>query len=136
MSIQYQFLTVLHKVTTALLSVIGIGPRDPGTNSVPGGTIEAEDGSRREYDVAAQTRACIRNVSEVLGAHGLDLHSIVDVQCFLVDMKRDFAAFNAEYTAAFEGLPSPPTRTTVEVAELPPGGRIAVELKVVAHCPK
>ena len=117
------------------LSVAGIGPRDPGTNSVPGGAIEADDGTRREYDVAAQTRACISNVSEVLGAHGLDLHSVVDVQCFLVYMKRDFDAFNAEYAAAFGGLPSPPTRTTVEVAELPPGGRIAVELKVVAHWP-
>jgi len=27
---------------------------------------------------------------------------------------------------------APPTRTTVEIGELPPGGRIAVELKVIA----
>ena len=39
------------------------------------------------------------------------------------------------YAAAFGALRVPPTRTTVEVAQLPPGGRIAVELKVVAHCP-
>ena len=49
-------------------------------------------------------------------------------------MRRDFAAFNTEYNHAFGALKKLPTRTTVEVAELPPGGRIAVELKVVAHC--
>ena len=101
---------------------------------MPGGPIEAADGSRADYDAAAQTRACIANVREVLRAHGLGLDAVVDVQCFLVDMKRDFAAFNAEYAAAFGALDAPPTRTTMEVAELPPGGRIAVELKVIATC--
>ena len=56
------------------------------------------------------------------------------MQAYLIDMRRDFAAFNTEYTHAFGALKALPTRTTVEVAELPPGGRIAVELKVVAHC--
>ena len=56
------------------------------------------------------------------------------MQAYLIDMRRDFAAFNTEYTHAFGTLKALPTRTTVEVAELPPGGRIAVELKVVAHC--
>lgn len=118
-----------------LLFLAGIGPRDPATDQVPGGSIESADGSKQEYDAAAQTRACIANVRRVLNAHGADLSAVVDVQCYLVDMKRDFAAFNVEYAAAFGGLAAPPTRTTVEVAELPPGGRIAVELKVVAQCP-
>ena len=117
-----------------LLFLAGLGPRDAATDTVPGGPIEAADGSRADYDAAAQTRACISNVREVLRAHGLGLDAVVDVQCFLVDMKRDFAAFNAEYAAAFGALDAPPTRTTMEVAELPPGGRIAVELKVIATC--
>ena len=62
------------------------------------------------------------------------LHYFRGVQAYLVDMRRDFAAFNTEYNHAFGALKELPTRTTVEVAELPPGGRIAVELKVVAHC--
>ena len=61
------------------------------------------------------------------------LHSS-GMQAYLIDMRRDFAAFNTEYNHAFGALKELPTRTTVEVAELPPGGRIAVELKVVAHC--
>lgn len=117
-----------------LLYLAGLGPRDPRTDMVPGGPIEDQDGGRAEYDAAAQTRACIANVQGVLSAHGLGLSDVVDVQCFLVDMKRDFADFNAEYNAAFGGLDEPPTRTTVQVAELPPGGRIAVELKVIARC--
>ena len=84
-------------------------------------------------DAAAHTRSCIANVRTVLAEYGLDLSHVVDVQCFLVDMKRDFVAFNAEYSAVFGALPAPPTRTTVEVAALPPGGRIAVELKVIAR---
>ena len=73
---------------------------------------------------------------EVLAAHDLTLDDVVDVTCYLVDMRRDFEAFNSEYAAAFGVLDAPPTRTTMEVAQLPPGGRIAVELKVVARCDK
>ena len=119
-----------------LLFVAGIGPRDPATNQVPGGSVEAADGTRNDYDAAAQTRACVTNIETVLRAHGLGLEHVVDVQAFLIDMRRDFPAFNKEYAAAFGALPMPPTRTTVEVQELPPGGRIAVELKVIAHCPE
>lgn len=78
-----------------VLYLAGLGPRDPTTNTIPGGPIE-ELGRRTDYDAAAQTRACIANVKEVLAAHGLGLADVIDVQCFLVDMKRDFPAFNAE----------------------------------------
>ena len=115
-----------------LLFLAGIGPRDAATNQVPGGPITDEDGSPRAYDVAAQTQQCIANVETVLAAHGLTLADVVDVHAFLVDMRADFPSFNAEYATAFGALPAPPTRTTVEVRELPPGGRIAVELKVIA----
>ena len=118
-----------------LLFLAGIGPRDPATDSVPGGSVEAADGSLNEYDARAQTRQCIQNVRTVLEAHGLGLDAVVDVHAFLVNMKRDFAAFNAEYATAFGKLPEPPVRTTVEVGQLPPGGRIAVELKVIAKAP-
>ena len=119
-----------------LLFLAGLGPRDPATNTVPGGPIEDADGARLDYDAAAQTRSCIANVREVLAAHDLTLDDVVDVTCYLVDMRRDFEAFNSEYAAAFGVLDAPPTRTTMEVAQLPPGGRIAVELKVVARCDK
>jgi enamine deaminase RidA (YjgF/YER057c/UK114 family) len=120
-----------------LLYLAGIGPRDAATDSVPGGPIEdGATGQRRDYDVAAQTRQCIANVEEVLAASNMTLNNVVDVHAFLVDMKRDFKTFNAAYAEKFAGLPTPPTRTTVEVRELPPGGRIGVELKCVAAFPE
>jgi len=119
----------------SLIFLAGIGPREPASDSVPGGPVEDADGKRREYDAKAQTEQCIANVERVLAASGLSLRDVVDVHAYLIDMKRDFGAFNQVYGAAFGGLPAPPTRTTIEVGELPPGGRIAVELKVVARAP-
>jgi len=110
----------------------GIGPRDPDTDQVPGGPItDPETGLTRDYDVAAQTRQCFANVRRVLAASGCDLSDIVDVQAFLVDMRRDFAAFNRVWAEEMAGMSA--TRTTIAVSDLPPGGRIAVELKVVAR---
>ena len=63
-----------------LLFVAGIGPRDPTTDAVPGGRVDDEGGVRRNYDAAAQTKACIANVVAVLRAHGLTLKHVVDVQ--------------------------------------------------------
>ena len=50
------------RVCGELLFLAGIGPRNPADDSVPGGPVEAADGSVRDYDVGAQTRQCIANV--------------------------------------------------------------------------
>jgi len=116
-----------------LIFLAGIGPRDPATDEVPGGNITDVNGERREYDITAQTKQCIVNVETVLKAQGLTLEDLVDCQVFLVDMKRDFHAFNAVYSEMIGVLPQPPTRTTRSVLELPPGGRIGVELTCIAQ---
>ncbi len=117
-----------------LLFLSGVGPRDPITDRVPGGDICGSDGQRRtDYDVYAQTKQCIDNVRAVLAGHGLTLDDLVDVQAFLVDMKRNFPAFNAIYSAEFRNVQKRPARTTIGVEGLPPGGRIAVEIKAVAR---
>ena len=59
---------------------------------------------------------------------GSSWDKIVDVQVFLVNMKRDFTAFNRLYAEYFKD--NLPCRTTVEVNSLP--SAIAVELKVIA----
>jgi reactive intermediate/imine deaminase len=111
-----------------LLYLSGIGPRQAGTDAIPGGPIRDSEGNPRDYDVRAQTRACIENVRAILEAAGSRLDRIVDVTAFLVDMQRDFAAYNEVWTEYFEGIQA--TRTTVEVRALPTP--IAVELKAVA----
>jgi 2-aminomuconate deaminase len=105
-----------------------MGPRQPGTDAIPGGPIRTADGQPRDYDVAAQTRATIENIAVVLEAAGSSLKDVVDVTVFLVDMDRDFATFNATYREYFTEIA--PTRTTVAIRALPTP--IAVELKVIA----
>jgi reactive intermediate/imine deaminase len=111
-----------------LLYLSGVGPRQPGTNAIPGGPIRDENGAALDYDVAAQTRAVVENIKQVLEAAGSSLDKVVDVTAFLVDMDRDFAAYNAVYAELLGAIG--PTRTTVEVRALPTP--IAVEFKVVA----
>lgn len=108
--------------------VSGMGPRQPGTNTIPGGPVRDAQGAPLPYDVAAQTRATIENIRTVLEEAGSSLDRVVDVSVFLIDMDRDFKAFNEVYREFFEAIG--PTRTTVEVRALPTP--IAVELKVMA----
>jgi len=115
-----------------LLFVSGMGPRSPVDDSIPGGPIRDADGQAQDYDAAAQTRACIANISAVLEASGLCLANVVDVTSFLVDMDRDFAAYNGVYGEFFKDIQA--TRTTVAVSALPTP--IAVELKVTARFPE
>lgn len=110
------------------LFVSGMGPRQPGTNAIPGGPIRDEHGNPLPYDAAAQTHAVIDNLERVLVAAGSGLEDLVDCLCILVDMDRDFAAFNAVYQERLGHVG--PTRTTMAVSALPTP--IAVEFKVVA----
>lgn len=110
-----------------LLFLSGIGPRKLGTAEIPGVSFDAH-GKVIAEDIRAQTRSVVENVQAVLEAAGSALHKIVDVQCFLTNMKRDFKGFNDVYTQTMG--PYRATRTTVEVGALPTP--IAVEFKIIA----
>ncbi len=112
-----------------LLFLSGVGPRQKGTKEIPGVVFD-DAGSVLDYDVKVQTKAVIENVRLVLQDLGLDLENLVDVQCFLTNMKKDFKAFNEVYAEYFS-VESGPCRTTVEVGALPTP--IAVEFKAVAQ---
>ena len=113
-----------------LLYLSGIGPRQAGSDAIPGGPVRDGAGTPLEYDVAAQTRAVIHNVSTILEAAGSTLQHVLDVSVFLIDMERDFDAFNRVYAEFFSAIDA--TRTTVAVRALPTP--IAVEFKVIASC--
>lgn len=112
-----------------LLFLSGMGPRKSGVKEIPGVVLN-EDGTVRSYDIETQTRSVFENVRLVLEAGGSDWGRIVDVLVFLTDMKRDFPTFNRVYGEYFKDKGTQPTRTTVEVGNLPTP--IAVELKVIA----
>ena len=73
-----------------LLFLSGVGPRQPGTDAIPGGPIRDADKNPLDYDAAAQTRAVIENIRIILEASGSSLDRVIDVQAFLIDMDRDF----------------------------------------------
>src|SRR5436305_14806412 len=110
-----------------LLFLSGIGPREPGTDTIPGNEYDAT-GNLVRYDVAAQCRSVFRNVRAVLEDAGSVWDKIVDVTVFLTNMRDDFTIYNRLYAEHFTD--NRPTRTTVEVRALPTP--IAIELKVIA----
>ncbi len=110
-----------------LLFLSGIGPRQPGSDEIPGLTRDAA-GEVIDYDMAAQCRAVFDNVKAVLEAAGSDWQRLVDVTVFLTDIPRDFAVYNRLWAEYFPH--NPPCRTTVEISRLPTP--IAIELKCIA----
>ena len=111
-----------------LLFLSGVGSRTPQTNEIPGGPIVDENDKPLEYDVAAQTEQVVANIKAVLAASGLTLNDVVDVTAYLIDMKRDFSAYNEVYAKHFTGIQA--ARTTLSIRNLPTP--IAVEFKVIA----
>lgn len=111
-----------------LLFLSGVGPRQAGTDAIPGGPVRDKSGNPTDYDVAAQTRAVIENVRTILEASGSSLDQVLDITVFLIDMDRDFQAFNAVYKEFFQDVGA--TRTTIAIDALPTP--IAVEFKVLA----
>ena len=115
-----------------LLFLAGVGPRQRGSKIIPG-VILSDDGEILSYDVEAQTHAVVKNVEMVLQSSGLELSDLVDMQCFLTNMKQDFKKFNSVYIQYFT-VETGPARTTVEVGALPTP--IAVEFKAIASFTK
>jgi 2-iminobutanoate/2-iminopropanoate deaminase len=90
--------------------------------------VDPASGKLVEGDITAQTERVLRNVGAILQAAGSSLANLVKTSVFLADLN-DFAAMNEAY-AKFAGE-APPARSTFQVAALPAGARL--EIEVVAH---
>lgn len=113
-----------------LLFLSGLGPREPGSDRIPGVTLNGA-GEPLSHDIVAQCRSVFDNVRVVLEDAGSSWDRIVDVTVFLTHLREDFAAYNKVFAEYFAGPGKPnPTRTTVEVTRLPTP--IAIEVKVIA----
>ncbi len=110
-----------------LLFLSGVGPREKGSNTIPGVELDAE-GNLMSHDIEAQCHSVFRNVRYILEEAGSDWGNLVDVTVFLTDMKNDFTTYNKIYAEYFKD--NQPCRTTVEITSLPTP--IAIELKCVA----
>ena len=90
--------------------------------------IDPVTGQVVEGDVAPQTRRVMENLQAVLAAAGASWKDVVKTTVFLQDMA-DFPRMNEVYAAAMGD--ARPARSTVQVAGLPRGVRVEIEL--VAH---
>ena len=111
-----------------LVFISGMGPRSPETNEIPGGPVRDKSGNSLDYDITAQAHSVINNIRVILEEYGAGLENVVDVLVFLIDMDRDFKAYNEVYAEHFGEIM--PARTTVSINALP--SPIAIEMKVIA----
>jgi len=86
---------------------------DPATGTLVAGGIEA------------QTRQVMENLKAVLRAGGADFSKVVKATVYLADMN-DFAAFNGVYGSYF--VSDPPARSAFQVAALPLGAAVEIEM--------
>ena len=90
-------------------------PLNPETGEMPEG-------------IEAQAHQSLKNVKGLLESQGLDFSNVVKTTVFLDNMD-DFAAVNAIYAQYF--VEPYPARSAVEVARLPKGALIEVEVIAV-----
>lgn len=90
-------------------------PIDPQTNIMPEG-------------IRVQTKQSLENVKGLLESQGLDFSNVVKTTVFLNDMN-DFADMNEVYASYF--AQPYPARSAVEVAQLPKGALVEIEVIAV-----
>lgn len=89
--------------------------------------LDPSTGDLRE-GIEAQTRQALANMQAVLAEAGARVEDVVKTTIFLADLG-DFAVVNRLYGEVFVHLP--PARSTVQVAALPKGGLVEIEMIVL-----
>ena len=87
--------------------------------------LDPQTGKLVEGGVVEQARQSLRNIGALLAAAGATFENVVKSTVYLADIA-DFAAVNEVYAAAFS---EPyPARSAVQVAALPAGGLVEIEV--------
>lgn len=89
--------------------------------------IDAKTGQLAE-GLEGQLEQVFKNLTAVLEASGSSIDHVLKATVFLADMN-DYNTMNELYKKQFKG--EPPARTTVQVAALPRGARIEIEVVAV-----
>jgi 2-iminobutanoate/2-iminopropanoate deaminase len=90
--------------------------------------LDPATGQLVEGDATAQTERMMQNLEAVLAAAGCTFADVVRTGVFLVDLA-DFAKMNEVYSKRFAS--QPPARSTIQVAALPRGARVEIEMTAV-----
>ncbi|MDR3284412.1 MAG: RidA family protein [Treponema sp.] len=90
--------------------------------------VDMETGALEIADIRKAAKYSLENCKAVLEAAGASLKDVVKTTVFLTDLA-DFAAMNEVYAGYFPA--DPPARSCVQVAALPKGAKIEIELLAV-----
>lgn len=90
--------------------------------------IAPKEGKIVATTIEAQTEQVMQNLKAVLAQANVGFDRVIKTTCFLSDMN-DFAAFNGVYAGYFPE--NPPARSCVQVAALPLGAMVEVEVIAV-----
>ncbi len=121
----------MKKAITAERAPAAIGPYSHGvavgdlfftSGQIP---LVPETGKLVEGPIESQAEQVLRNLEAVLAANDMTFANVVKTTVFLADLA-DFAAVNAVYATRFPE--HPPARSCVQVAALPAGAKLEIEL--------
>jgi 2-iminobutanoate/2-iminopropanoate deaminase len=93
--------------------------------------LDPSSGKFLDGDITQQTDRVMQNLTAVLAAAGAAWTDVAKTTVFLVDLA-DFSTFNDAYGRHLGG--ARPARSTVQVAALPRGAR--VEIEIIARVPR
>lgn len=91
--------------------------------------LDPASGQLIDGDIAAQTERVMENLKAVLAAAGSSLDRVLKTTVYLFDIA-EFPIMNEVYGRYFPA--NPPARSTVQVAKLPRGARIEVDMVAIA----
>jgi len=98
------------------------------------GTASVDEQGRTAHagDFVAQLRRTYENITALLAAEGATWNDIVRTTCYLRDIERDYAAFNAERTRFYreQGLDPYPASTGIQAILCRPD--LLVEIEAIA----
>lgn len=89
--------------------------------------LDPKTGELVDTDIEAATSRVLENIRAVLDSQGLGFQHVVKTTVFMKDLSL-FSRMNAVYATAFSE--NPPARSAVQVAALPKG--VSVEIEVIA----
>lgn len=91
--------------------------------------LDPKTGDFLSGEIEDETELTLKNIEAILKADGLGFGNVVKANVYLADMAH-FARMNAVYEKYFSG--SKPARACVQVASLPKGAKVEIDVIAVA----
>ncbi len=105
---------------------VRVGPMLFTAGQIP---LDPKSGQLVSDKIGEQTKRVLDNLTAVLQAEGMNFSNIVKTTVFMTNLG-DFQTMNEIYAGYFKD--APPARSTVQVAALPKGAQVEIEVVAVA----